>query len=40
MKLTRNMIAQAVQAKIITEEQAKNLIEFIKIFPNKLQDLT
>ncbi len=35
MKLTRNMIAQAVQAKIITEEQAKNLIEFIKNLPEQ-----
>ena len=35
MNITRNMLNKAVNAKIITEEQAKNLIKFVNTLPEQ-----
>lgn len=40
MKLSRNMMDKAVEAKIITDKQAQNLIEFLKNIPDQKPGFT
>jgi len=40
MKVTRNMMDKAIEAKIITKKQANNLIDFFKNLPNQSPGFT